>query len=491
VRARPAAATVAALAVLAVLYAGLCKALLFHDLEYAHTDFFSFLEMSRSLYVSGELLRDNVYGHHAAIHNFYLLLAFSPLTVALGAYGLIAGLVLLHLLAALRIAFAATLDLAGRVALLGGTLSPIAFAVFDNPVFGFHPELCYPPLCVLLALDLREGRTRRALLLAALVVLVKEDGAVLCACVVLAAFAPRLWELRTASAEERRPVVRALLGGLLAASLAFAAGMALLWVMGRTLSQPQETAEARILDSLRSVRFALAGRGVLRESLQWGLAGYVVVAVLGLLPLGRRLLRGLALVLVASPPLVAVLLVAAGTYRFRYMLWPHRLAALQALVAACFVLASPPPGRRRMAPVMAVVALAWAAQLFVLQRAEGFSPRARLWAPALLRGEGTRASTVPPEEMRFLRCLGERLPADLPVSCFGDLHPVFHRQSIVFEPRQERARHAPRLRVVPAADDAFPLAPGLCPGPRVGGLEVQAECDLVPLAEGCRADSLR
>ncbi len=387
-----------------------------------------------------------------------------------------------------------TLDLPGRVALLGGVLGPIAFAVFDNPGFGFHPELCYPPLCVLLALDLREGRTRRAVLLAALVVLVKEDGAVLCACVVIAAFAPRLWELRAAPPEVRRPAVKALFGGLLAASLAFAAGMALLWVMGRTLSQPQETAEGRILDSLRSVRFALAGRGVLRESLQWGLAGYAGVAVLGLLPLGRRLARGLALVLVASPPLVAVLLVAAGTYRFRYMLWPHRLAALQALVAACLVLASPAaaaPGRRRMAPVIALLALTWVAQLLALQRAEGYSPWARLRAGALLRGEGTRASDVPAEELRFLRCLGERLPRDLPVSCFGELHPVFHRQSIVFEPRQERARHKPRLRVVSAPADALPLAPGLCPGPRVGGLEVQAECDLVPLAEGCRADSLR
>ena len=206
--------------------------------------------MSRSLVQSGELLRDNVYGHHAAIHNFYLLLAFSPLTVPLGAYGLILGLVLLHLAAVVRIALATTLDLPGRVALLGGYLSPIAYAVFDNPVFGFHPELCYPPLALLLALDLREGRSRRAILVAALMVLVKEDGAVLCACVLVAFFAPRLWALRAAAPEERRPVASAAARSLLAATLAFAAGMVLLWVMGRTLTLPQETAEVRVLDSL-------------------------------------------------------------------------------------------------------------------------------------------------------------------------------------------------------------------------------------------------
>ena len=483
---------VATVAVLMVLYAGLCKALLFHDLEYYHTDFFSFLEMSRSLYQSGELLRDNAYGHHAAIHNFYLLIAFSPLTVPLGAYGLILGLLLLHVSAVVRIAFAETLDLPGRVALLGGHLSPFAFAIFDNPVFGFHPELCYPPLALLLALDLREGRSRRAILIAALVVLVKEDGAILCACVLIAFFAPRLWALRACAPEDRRPVVAATGRSLLAAAVAFAAGMALLWVMGRVLTLPQETAEVRVLDSLRNVGHAVAGRGVLRESLQWRLVGYGVVGVLCLLPLGRRLFRGLALLLVSSPPLLAVLLVAAGTYRFRYMLWPHRLAALQALAVACLALALPTStsaARRPMVRVAALLALTWAAQLFVLDRAEGYTPWARLQALALLRAEGTRASTVPPEELRFLRCLGGRLPRGLPVSSFGDLHPVFHQQSVVFEARLERARHAPRLRVVPASVDAAPPAEGFCHGPRVGGLEVQAECDLVPLVEGCRQDA--
>ncbi len=153
----------AAVALLAVFYAALCKALLFRGLEYYHTDFFGFIEMSRSLFQSGELLRDNVYGHHAAIHNYYILLAFSPLTLGLGAHGLILGLVLLHAAAVLRVAFAATLDLPGRVAVLGGYLSPIAYAVFDNSVVGFNPELCYPPLCVLLAIELRERRSRRAI----------------------------------------------------------------------------------------------------------------------------------------------------------------------------------------------------------------------------------------------------------------------------------------------------------------------------------------
>ena len=473
---------------LLVAYAALCKGLLFHGLEYSHTDFISFIEMSRSLYESGELFRDNVYGHHAAIHNYYLLLPFSPLMLAFGAYGLILSLVVLHSAAVLRIASAATLDLPGRVAVLGAYLSPIAYAVFDDPGFGFHTELWYPPLSVLLALDLREGRSRRAILWAALTVLVKEDGAVLCACVLVAHYALRLWELRAEPAAGRRPVVRAAAWSLAATGAAFVAGMALLWLMGRVLPQPQETAELRIVDALRNVGHALAGRGRLRDNLAGGLVGYLGVGVLTLVPLGRRLPRGLALLLLSAPPLVGVLVVSAAFYRFNYMLWPHRLAALSALAAACLVLAFPAvvSGRRPMLRVAALVALAWTAQLVALERAEDYAAGARLNALALSRAEGTRAATVPPDELRFLRCLGARLPRGLPVSAFGDLHPVFHHQSIVFEARIQYARHASRLRVVPATAEETAVSAGFCRVAGVGALAVEAECPLATLVEECR-----
>ena len=480
----------AAAGLLLVLYAALCKAFLFHGLEYTHTDFFSFVEMSRSLFETGELLRDNVYGRHAAIHNYYLLIPFSPLMLAFGAYGLTLSLVLLHAAAVLRIASASSFDLPGRVAVLGGYLTPIAYAVFDDPGFGFHTELWYPPLCVLLALDLREGRSRRAILVAALMLLVKEDGAVLCACVLVAHYALRLSELRGAPRDAWRPVATAAAWSLVATVVAFAAGMALLWVMGRALPQPQETAELRIVDALRNVGHAIAGRGRLRDNLTWGLAGYAGVGVLTLLPLGRRLWRGLALLLVSSPPLLAVLLVSAGTYRFRYMLWPHRLAALSALAAACLVLVFPSvvSGRRAWLRVAAILALTWTAQLVALERAEGYSARARLDAHALARGEGTRAASMAPEELRFLRCLGDRLPRGLPVSAFGDLHPVFHHQSIVFDARAQYARHAPKLRVVPAASVGASQEAGFCRVPGPGALGVLAECGLVPFVEGCRQE---
>ena len=193
---RLARTALAILATLVVLFALACKALLFHDLEYTASDLYSFLEMSRSWLRGAPLLYENAYGSHAAIHGFYLVLAFAPLTWWLGAYGLFAGLALLQLLAALRVALTPALDLRGRLAVLGGLLSPFAWYVPDNPGYGFHPELCYPPLAVLLALALVERRRGQTLLAAVALVLVKEDGALVCAAVLAAHYACRLWAAR-------------------------------------------------------------------------------------------------------------------------------------------------------------------------------------------------------------------------------------------------------------------------------------------------------
>lgn len=488
-------------AVLAVLYAGLCKALLFHNLAYVGSDFFSFLEMTWSWHYAGRLLHDNVYGDHFALHNFYLLPAFSPLTIPLGAYGLILGLVLLDLLAVLRVTSAAALDLPGRLAVLAGFLSPIAYFVFDHRRWGFHPELCYPPLALLLALDLIDRRPRRAILVGLLAVLVKEDGAVLCASVLLAYFTWRLWMLRRGSLEERRRVIAAAFLSLLAATLVFALGMAVLFAAGRSASVPDQiTAAPRIVDSLRILGTTLAGQGEAEAEvrLRSGLAGYALAGALLLLPLGKRLPRGLLLLLVSSPPLVTVLVVSSAGYNFNYtyMWWPPRLATLLALVVACLVFASSTPSSVASSPTAALqparaaaglgaLALAsWWLQLPLLARA-GYSPWPRLQARALLDERGYRLSTLPKDEVRFLRCVAERLPPGLPVSPAGDTHPFFHRQSIVFPGLEARARRRPRLRVVPSSAPAVAREGTPCRGPRLGGLAVEAECGLLPLVADC------
>jgi hypothetical protein len=479
---------------LVVAYAGLCKALLFRDLEYVGMDFFSFLEMSWSWFYAGLWLHDNVYGHHYALHSFDILPLFSPFTIPFGAYGLIVGLALLNALAAWRVATLRGLDTAGRLTVLAGLFSPVAFYAFDNPSWGFHPELCYPPLGVLFAAELLAGRRGRAALAALLLVLVKEDGAVVAWGILVAHFASRLWALRHGPTEERRLVLAAALRSLLVVGLVFAANMAILALASHALAEVQATSSRRIADSVRVlVRTVLGGGGQTRRLvLADGLLFYAEAAGLLLLPLASRFPRGAVLLLVSAPPLVVVLLVSAAGYLFSLLVWPARVATFLGLVLACLVIASatgfeasaPPQRRARITGVLVLVGLSWGLQLSVL-RPLSYSPWSRLDAPALLAGRVYRIARLPVDQVRLLRCLGKHLPGGLPVSAPEGVHPFFHRQSIVVEPFASRVWQRPRLRVVPesVAATSHPETP--CAGPGGGGLAVQAECALLPLVAAC------
>jgi len=493
----PRATVLGAAAVLAVAYAGLCKGLLFRDLEYVGSDLFSFLDMSWSWYYAGLWLHDNIYGHHNALHNFILVPAFSVLTIPFGVYGFIVGLVLLNAIAVSRVASVGVLDLAGRLAVLAGLLSPIAYFVFDNPYWGFHPELCYPPLAVLLATELASGGRWRAFVAGVAVVLVKEDGAVLCASVLLAHFASRLWALRHGPTPERRRMLAAALLSLLAVTVVFAAGMALLAVTSHAFGANQMTSNTRVLESLRILALTVAGRGPVRRLLlKDGLTLYALMAGLLLLPLGRRLPRGFALLLLSSPPLLIVLLISAAGYQFSLMLWSPRVATLLGLVLACLVFASSGEGaasldegrgRALTVVVCVLIALSWALQLPFLKQLS-YSPWSRLDLPQLLRGKHYAIAKLPPREVRFLRCLAARLPGGLPLSAPEPVRPFFHRQSIVLDEFASHAWRPARFRVVPLSEKGSARPETPCSGPSVGGLAVQAECELVPLVAGCAAE---
>jgi hypothetical protein len=479
--------TLGGLGLLVVIGAGLSKAALFRNLEYYGSDFYSFLEMTWSWVYAGRLLHDNAYGYHAAIHNFYGLLAFAPLTIALGAYGLIVGLVLVHGAAVLRVAGCRSLDLPARLMVLGGSLGPLAFFVFDNPKWGFHPELLYPPLALLLAVELFDGWTWRSLAVAGAIVLIKEDGAVVCAAVVLAHTAWRVGTLRGTSGAEAWRALRVGLLSLLVLTVIFLAGMALLTLMSEHYSATQATFSRRVGVGLSMLARTIGAPGSsprfsrIREAFQ----AYALMSALMLLPLGRRLPRGLLLWLCAIPPLFVVLLVATAKYRFGMMLWPPRIATVQVAVVAALVFAAwTPPGRRlaRPAVVVALVLASWAGQAYLVHR-RNYPLSSRLGAVTSL-GRPVQ-STLPVSEERFLRCVAGHLPRGLPVSVPRRTRPLFHHQSLVFAGREENAWHPPRLRVVGAADEVDARGEGFCRGQPVGAMAVEAECDLLPLIAAC------
>jgi hypothetical protein len=147
-------------------------------------DLFNFTQQSTSWRDGRGLLEETRFGNMLRCHLFFVLIALGPLTKAMGgppgllfALALATGMTLLvatRLLRALGVPAWAAVAFATLVA-----LSPTRIYVAQDPYFGFHPENLIPPLVLALLHALLARRTARALVLALLVLSVKEEMPVL------------------------------------------------------------------------------------------------------------------------------------------------------------------------------------------------------------------------------------------------------------------------------------------------------------------------
>ena len=168
----------AAAAILAVWLVG--KVRLFDHLAYA-SDVFQNLALSRNVFRGHGLFWEPQY--RGLIHNYVFPTAFFPLTAWLGAPGLFAGHALL-LFGAVAAVLAPFRDAepwrrdAAQVCVLALLLGPVGAYLWDDPIYGWHTELVFTPLAVLFAVELARP-SRRAWLWAALLILNREEGAVI------------------------------------------------------------------------------------------------------------------------------------------------------------------------------------------------------------------------------------------------------------------------------------------------------------------------
>jgi hypothetical protein len=162
--------------VLLLAYFLLVKITLYEGMSYS-SDFFSHLQSSYTWFTEGSFLYETIYGATNAIHSYYTILLFSPLTILFFGHGLIVGVWLFSLVALIciwQIKQFSTIDKTSLSALL---VSPVGFYLFDNQYYGFNIETLFLPLCVLwLCARLNN---KGSLLVSVLIVLTKEDGIVL------------------------------------------------------------------------------------------------------------------------------------------------------------------------------------------------------------------------------------------------------------------------------------------------------------------------
>lgn len=171
------------LAILAWFFAA--KVTLFGKHLY-QSDLFSHIQTSRSWLQGRPAMFENNYGHHAQYHNYFFNLLLGPLVLWLGAYGLFVAQLGLYVWAFLYTF--RTLQKAGvtpariTVFLLALFLGPYAFWLYDDTWFGFHIEMLYIPLGLLFALSLYKQQKWVSIVAAVFIIAIKEDGAVLAAC---------------------------------------------------------------------------------------------------------------------------------------------------------------------------------------------------------------------------------------------------------------------------------------------------------------------
>lgn len=158
------------------------KIVRFQALYYTYNDMYIFLQASCSWMDGRPVLYENIWGYNDRIHNNYGMLLWGPLIYLGGAYGAFAvqiGLSILSyglLLREMSRRLATGTVWMGLAVLL---LGPIWFWLNDHPGIGWHPELTYLPLSLLFLLALLAYRTGWFLVTAGLMILVKEDGALL------------------------------------------------------------------------------------------------------------------------------------------------------------------------------------------------------------------------------------------------------------------------------------------------------------------------
>ncbi len=459
------------LALVTIGYWLLVKSMLFLRLEYT-TDLFTNLQLTRSFFEGRPLLWENGYGNHKAFHNLYVALLFYPFTRFLGAYGLFVAQALLYGWAVYSILARARDAAEWKLALYWANvaamaLGPVAFFIFEDPTYGFHYELLFVPLSVLFALSLAD-RSRSAWIYAALIVLTREEGAIVAWCIhvlheLLSA------EPGTADGKARSALVRRLIWITLGWVLVFIAGMGLLFAMGGS--------HGRLGTALLGMRVLIGDPTTRRFWIASVVDAFLLVVAGSIVYLAGIPRRGLIASSLVSLVLIVPTTVATSVYlegpQDHGLGWSPRLALFWgvALAGCLFAIerARAPAfaaSRRRRAAIAIAVAGSIVAQVAVLgvRRRYDFASRftlqvlsapISLMALVLPRPTLERFFNRPrfvalglsSAEDAFLRCLGRDLPHETAVTTTGGLFGRFHEQDLVWPDRIKNAWKPPELVV--------------------------------------------
>lgn len=145
------------------------------------SDMFGLTNASKSWLLGYPLFYDLHWGADYWHHNHFTILALAPLLLKFGGAGFILSLFLLYSYSILKVFKLFSEKIFFGIFIFGTYLGPIAFWIIDDPVYGFHAEVLYPPLLVLLICSLITKDLVESIIWSIAILLNREDGPILIA----------------------------------------------------------------------------------------------------------------------------------------------------------------------------------------------------------------------------------------------------------------------------------------------------------------------
>ena len=426
------------------------KVIRFQALYYTYNDMYIFLQESCSWVDGRPLLYENVWGYDDRIHNNYGMLLWGPLIYIAGAYGAFAvqiGLSLLSYGLLLRQISRRLPVWATWLVLAVLLMGPVWFWFSDHPGIGWHPELTYFPLSLLFLLALLSYQTGWFLLTGALLVLVKEDGALLAGALHLA-----FMSVQYLIANPKRTIV-----GILTKSRFWVVlgGWAGLFVAGMLFLSYKNNAaepEPRLQQALATMGAGLHDPVFISKHLMLFMQTFLLLSpsigllLYGLYRVGWRQVGSVLLVYgVAQVALLFSNWVQGATYygtnpmfELVSLTWPPRFILVYAfsVVYALTVWFLFGPGPERTTPRWQPVVLG--ALLFAVQFPIVAYARPDFRLLTILRNTAThrfdpqKEPLLPASDVAIVERLAKLIPARSNVYVFDYLIPIFHRHYTIW-----------------------------------------------------------
>ncbi|MCB0328006.1 MAG: hypothetical protein KDD70_00040 [Bdellovibrionales bacterium] len=423
------------------------KIYLMHALEYT-SDLLVHVQKARSYLYGYPLLYDNFYGPHP-YHNTFTQLLFAPFTHLYGAIGLFVPTTLIYALSIyLIISLASRLEVERRwtlyVVSIVLILGPIGFWMFDDPVYGWHPEPLVFPLGIFFALSLVTRKRVVSILMAMLVALTHEGGPI------LAWSIQTMYELivnRSRFFSARKAYLMRL-----GTILIF---WALLFVIGVIVQRTWDPAGAGRFDQVINL---------IRQDYQAVLMGLLVI-------LGRLALlltaccfigffvglqfKEMFITILCVLPLVAVGIFGSLAYsadligNFHNIFWPSRFAFVWGAVISGLIISvssstsfSPQPLLGLRLILLCVVSLP--AQFYWLKEYRDYDLFERFERPF---DEKSMAAKFRDDELALVECLGDSIPNRVPILVTAVLRGAFHSHFLIGGNKDNPYRSEPQIYI--------------------------------------------